>query len=138
MPLLHITLVEVHRVYEKLNMAAKDMAEAYKRAMAVANRLQEQCANEQANNADLLAKLQQTKERLKEVEDRLQAKQLPNRSQELDQKLGERLREIEKKVDDATDRANQAEQRVQQLEDRIMLAKTGICKWLDAKDHPIQ
>ena len=30
MPLLHITLVEVHREYEKANMVAKDMVEACK------------------------------------------------------------------------------------------------------------
>ena len=39
MPPLHTTLVEVHRKYERANRAAKDMAEAYKRATTVEDRL---------------------------------------------------------------------------------------------------
>ena len=46
---------------------------AYKRATMAADKLQEQYDKSQDNNVDLLAKLQQTKEELKEAQDRLHA-----------------------------------------------------------------
>ena len=57
MPLLHSTLVEVHREYEKAKRATKDMVEACKRATMAADRLQEQCSKNQVDNTDLSAKV---------------------------------------------------------------------------------
>ena len=89
MPPLHVALVEVHSEYEKVNMAAKDMAEAYKKATTTIDPLREQYDKRQANNVELLAKLQQIQERLKEAKERLQAQEFPNRSHEPDQHLEE-------------------------------------------------
>ena len=138
MPLFHTTLVEVHREYERASRAAKDVVEVYKNATAAADRLQEQCAESQADNTELSEKLRQTEEKLKEAKDRVQTQQLPNRSQELDHQVHEQLKEAEKKVEDTTARATTYEQRVKKLEDCILMAKTEISKGLDTKDDAIQ
>ena len=114
------------------------MVEVYKRATVATDRFQEECAKSQDYNADLSEKLRETEEKLKEAKDRVQTQQLPNRSQELDHQVHEQLKEAEKTVEDATARATTVEQRVKKLEDLILLAKTEISKWLDAKDEAIQ
>ena len=113
MPPLHVALVEVHSEYEKVNMAAKDMAEAYKKATTTTDQLQEQYDESQANNVELLAKLQQTWEQLKEAKDRLQVQEGPNRSHENDHRSEEQLRETLKKLEQTTNQATQADQKVQ-------------------------
>ena len=54
---LQTTVVEMHREYERENRASKDMVEAYKTATTAVDRLQEQRAKSQADNAELSAKL---------------------------------------------------------------------------------
>ena len=117
MPLLHITLVEVHREYEKANMVAKDMVEAYKKATSATNQLQEQYDKSQAINVFGGA---------------------TERSHGNDQGLEEQLRENIKKLEETTNQATQAEQKVHKLEDRLAMAKIDLGKWMEAKDHVIQ
>ena len=138
MPPLHVALVEVHSEYEKVNMAAKDMAEAYKKATTTTDQLQEQYDESQANNVELLAKLQQTWEQLKEAKDRLQVQEGPNRSHENDHRSEEQLRETLKKLEQTTNQATQAEKKVLKLEDRLSMARIDLGKWMDAKDRVIQ
>ena len=54
------------------------------------------------------------------------------------QQFQQKLQETKKKAEDATARAEAVEHKVNQLEERIILAKTKISKWLDAKDDTIQ
>ena len=100
--------------------------------------MQDQCSRALVDNIDLLAKLRQTEEMLKEVEDRLQMQQLSVRSQVANQQWEEQLKEVEKKVEEATERGAKVEEEVKKLEDRIMLAKIKISKSLDSKDNSIQ
>ena len=104
MPLLHITLVEVHREYAKVNMAAKDMAKAYKKATDL---LQEQYEQSQAINGELLAKLQPAEEQLKQAIDRLNAHEGSSRLHENDQGLEEQLRDALKKLEETTNQVTQ-------------------------------
>ena len=100
MPLLHITLVEVHREYAKVNMAAK----AYKKATDL---LQEQYEQSQAINGELLAKLQPAEEQLKQAIDRLNAHEGSSRLHENDQGLEEQLRDALKKLEETTNQVTQ-------------------------------
>ena len=49
-----------------------------------------------------------------------------------------KLQEAEVAIRTATVRAEKAETRAKKIEDRVLLAKTIIGKWLDAKDDVIQ
>ena len=53
MPPLHETLVEVRREYKRASKAAKDVAERYKNASALADELNAQYAREQEENKSM-------------------------------------------------------------------------------------
>ena len=75
---------------------------------------------------------------MKEVEAQLQRSQLSDKPSESDQQLQQRLQEAKTEAHSAITRVEQAETTAKKLEERIILAKTEINKWLDAKDNAIQ
>ena len=72
MPPLHTTLVEVHREYARTNKVEKDMEEACKWAMMVADCLHDQCSTLQKDNAELTERLREVEEKVKETNDHMQ------------------------------------------------------------------
>ena len=67
MPLLHEALVEVHKEYAKASLAAKDIADMYKKPTVVAEILNAQCTASQAENQRLSEQLREAEELLKKI-----------------------------------------------------------------------
>ena len=138
MPPLHEALVEVHREYEKANRATKDMAELYKKALAASEVLNDKCTRTQGEKEELSKKFRQTEEKLRKAEEELLIHQQSARLFDSKQELNQRLQEAEASTRSAIGWAEEAETRVKKIEERLLLVKTEIAKWLEAKDVAIQ
>ena len=68
------------------------------------------------------------------VQERQQLARLSDSKQELNQIL----QEVEASTQSAIVKAEEAETRVKKIKERLLLAKTVVAKWVDAKDGTIQ
>ena len=90
------------------------------------------------DNTELLERLREAQEKVKQVEDHMQHCGFVSIPHVPNQQLWDQLRQTEKKVEEANDRAAKAEENVKKMEDRIELAKTMIGALLENVDNAIQ
>ena len=103
--------------------------------MAASEVLNDKCTRTQAEKEELWKKFRHTKEKQRKAEKELLLCTQPTKLSDFEQELNQRLQEAEAFTRSATVRAQEAKTRVKKIEERLLLAKTEIAKWLDAKDR---
>ena len=90
------------------------------------------------NVQELSEKCCQTEEKLKKAEEELLKRQQTTRISDSEQELNQRVQEAKASARSAIAWAEEVETRAKKIKEQLLLAKTKVGKWLDAKDYLIQ
>ena len=135
MPQLHEGLLEVHKEYAKASQEAKDMANLYKKAIAVAEMLNVQCTTE---NQRLSEQVQLTKELLKKTRKEMLQHTETHRPEESQQEWKQKFQEAEYAIKETEARVVLLENRREALEDQQHLVRTEFNNQLTEKEDMIR
>ena len=138
MPPLHEALVEVNKEYAKVNRAAKDMADMYKKTTIAAEILNAKCTASQAKNERLSEQVQQAEDLLKKVTEEILQQPAMRRPEESTQEWQQKVQQAEDALKLTEARAVVLENQTKTLEEQQHLAQTEFNNQLTEKEDMIR